>query len=184
MCCGWLRWRAWAVTLLVPLVGMGCATPVPLAPDTLSGRLALVVAATPEQPARQFNAQFLLAGNAQQGRLELSSALGWTLATAQWEPGRVVLTTPQEQVVVSDLPTLAERTLGERLPLAAVFEWLRGRAWTQAPHLITQGNPEHPVTFEQLGWAVDLRRFAQGALTAKREGTPGITLQARWEVTP
>ena len=166
------------------LFATACVSPRVLTPDTLQGRLALRVAATASSPERQFNAQFLLGGNASQGFLELSTPVGLTVATARWQPGRVELQTPQETVVLNDLKSLAQRALGEPLPLDAVMAWLRGRAWDQAPYQVTQGDVSQPQTFEQLGWTVDLRRFAQGALTAQRLAEPTVTLQARWELPP
>ena len=166
----------------------GCATaPRPtagLSSPTLQGKLALKVGASAQVPERQFSALFVLSGDEQRGKLELHSPLGLTLAMAQWQPGLVELQTPQETVVLSDLGSLAERTLGTRVPLEAVFEWLRGRAWAQSPHRITQGSPTHPLTFEQLGWKIDLRGFAEGSLIAQRLEEPTITLQARWDPRP
>lgn len=178
-----------ATMTLVALTWLGgCATaPTPAASpssSTIQGRLALKVAASAQVPERQFSALFVLSGDEQRGQLELNSPLGLTLALAQWQPGRVELRTPQETVVLSDLGTLAERTLGTRVPLEAVFDWLRGRAWPQSPHRITQGNPSHLLAFEQLGWKIDLRGYAEGALIAQRLEEPTITLQARWDPRP
>lgn len=175
----WTLLALWSV-----LLNTACVSPRVLTPDTLQGRLALRVAASAASPERQFNALFLLSGNASQGVLELSTPVGLTVATARWQPGRVELRTPQETVVLNDLRALAQRTLGEPLPLDAVVAWLRGRAWDQAPYEVTQGDVRQPQTFEQLGWTVDLRRFAQGALTAQRSAEPAVTLQARWELHP
>ncbi|MEK0416031.1 MAG: hypothetical protein RI949_37 [Pseudomonadota bacterium] len=177
--------QAWMrVALAVSLLTTGCVSPRVQEAGTLQGRLALRVAATAALPERQLSALFALGGNASQGFLELSTPLGLTLATAKWQPGRVELRTPQESMVLDDLNALAQRTLGEPMPLGAVFAWLRGRAWDQAPYEVTEGNAREPLTFEQLGWKVDLRRFAQGVLTAQRPGEPAVTLQARWDRHP
>lgn len=175
----WILLALWSM-----LFATACVSPRVLTPDTLQGRLALRVAATASSPEQQFNAQFLLGGNASQGFLELSTPVGLTVATARWQPGWVELRTPQETVVLNDLRALAQRTLGQPLPLDAVMAWLRGRAWDQAPYKVTQGSVGQPQMFEQLGWQVDLRRHAQGALSAQRLGEPIVTLQARWEPPP
>ena len=176
-------------TVVMALIGLGGCTTVPtpsVSPSsaTIQGRLALKVGASAQGPERQFSALFVLSGDEQRGRLELNSPLGLTLALAHWQPGRVELQTPQETVVLRDLGTLAERTLGTRVPLEAVFEWLRGRAWPQSPHRITEGNPTQVLAFEQLGWKIDLRGFAEGSLIARRLDEPTITLQARWDPRP
>ncbi len=178
-----------ATTAVMALMGLGGCSTVPTphggpSSPTIQGRLAVKVGASGQGPERQFSALFVLSGDGQLGRLELNSPLGLTLALAHWQPGRVELQTPQETVVLRDLGTLAERTLGTRVPLEAVFEWLRGRIWPQSPHRITEGNPTQVLAFEQLGWRIDLRGFAEGSLIAQRLDDPPITLQARWDPKP
>lgn len=59
------------------------------------------------------------------------------------------------------------------LPLAALFDWLRGRPWPRAE---SQARPDG---FEQLGWVVDLSRRAEGWLLARREEAPEVTVRVR-----
>jgi len=54
------------------------------------------------------------------------------LAQARWAPGQVVLATPQGERRFDDLDGLTREVLGESLPLAALFDWLRGRPWPGA----------------------------------------------------
>jgi len=67
--------------------------------------------------------------------------------------------------------------LGESLPLAALFDWLRGRPWPGATSrpLPAPGG----VGFEQLGWVVDLARFDQAAVAASRARAPAVTVRAK-----
>jgi len=139
----------------------------------LSGRLSVRV---DSEPVRAFSAAFELSGDARTGALVLSSPLGATLAQARWAPGEAVLETPGTRARYPDLDTLAEQALGERVPLAALFDWLRGRPWSGA---VSQGLPAGEPGFTQMGWRVGLARFAQGWVEARRDAAPVVTMQAR-----
>jgi outer membrane lipoprotein LolB len=145
--------------------------------DTLSGRLAVRVEASEGVAARSENAAFELQGDAQTGRLNLSTPLGSVLAQARWAPGSVVLATPQGERRFSNLDGLTREVLGESVPVAALFDWLRGRPWTGAPSVAT-GAPGEPG-FAQLGWSVSLARFDDGLVVARRESAPVVTVRAK-----
>ena len=152
-----------------------CATlPPPAAPD-LAGRLAVNVAAHEGAPARGLSTQFELRGNAQTGALLLTTPLGTTAAQARWRPGSAELVTPDGTRRFADLDTLAEDLLGQALPLAALIDWLRGRPWPGAPSLAAGSG------FEQLGWRIDLARYAEGWVLAARERAPARSVRARLE---
>ena len=51
----------------------------------------------------------------------------------------------------------------QALPVQALFDWLRGRPWPQAPSRAADG-----AGFQQLGWQVDLRRFGDQLIFAQR----------------
>ena len=173
------RWAAIGVSLL--LAACAAVAPPGETPsgETLSGRLAVNVAATPESGGRSLNAAFELQGDARVGRLNLSTPLGSMLAQARWSPGQVVLKTPQGERRFDDLDGLTREVLGESLPLAALFDWLRGRPWPGAPSVATK--PPAAAGFEQLGWTVDLVRFDQSAVAATRASAPAVTVRARLE---
>lgn len=63
--------------------------------------------------------------------------------------------------------------LGESLPVAALFDWLHGRPWRGAAHVIAAPG------FRQLGWAVDLARFADDTIVAVREQLPAVTVRVK-----
>ena len=93
------------------------------------------------------------------------------------------LRSPQRQLIElrmehADLDSLGQAVLGEALPMAALFSWLRGRAWADAP---SQPRPDGQPGFVQLGWQIDLARWADGALDAVRLAPPAITVRARLE---
>jgi outer membrane lipoprotein LolB len=152
----------------------GCATQ-PSAPDmaVISGRLLLQVASQGPQPGRSLGADFELRGDARYGALALSTSLGTTLAQATWRPGGVELVTGDGVYRFDDLTDLTGRMLGEPLPLAALFDWLRARPWPAAPSLPTA------TGFEQLGWQVDLSRHAEGLVLLHRPQPPAVTLRLR-----
>ena len=149
-----------------------CAS-LPEAQPTLSGRLVVSVAASADGPAKGFNAAFDLLGDAQRGRLDLSTPLGPRLGTASWAPGEAVLDDGRTARRYPDLGSLAQDLLGERMPLQALPDWLRGRPWSGAAHTVTADG------FDQLGWALDTSRLADGLLLASRAAAPAMTLRVR-----
>jgi len=166
--------------LLAALLLAACASIAPTAPpggESLSGRLAVNVAATPQSAARSVTATFELLGDARNGQLNLSTPLGSMLAQARWSPTQVVLATPQGERRFVDLDDLTREVLGESLPLPALFDWLRGRPWPDAASRPTQ--PPAPRGFEQLGWVIDLARYDEASVAASRSAAPVVTVRAR-----
>jgi outer membrane lipoprotein LolB len=151
-----------------------CATQLPPAAGVLAGRIAIRV---DSQPVRSFSGDFELRGDARAGSLRLSGPLGTTAADAQWSPSEARLVTPQGSVRYADTDELSQAALGERVPLAALIDWLRGRPWPEAPSAIVAD----PSGFEQLGWRIDLSRQAEGWIEARREAPPPVTVRARME---
>ncbi|MEK8049434.1 outer membrane lipoprotein LolB [Ideonella sp. DXS22W] len=154
-----------------------CATPASRPGDAtlpvLEGRLALRVDG---QPERDLSASFELSGSAEQGLLVLSGPLGATAAQARWTPAGAWLRSPQGEQPFATLDALAEHSLGEAFPIAALFDWLRGRPWPGAAHA---GRSDGVAGFEQLGWQVSLARLAEGWLEARRPGPPAVTVRVR-----
>ena len=182
MSLGGAGWRAGGASrLLASLLLAGCATvPKPEgAAPALAGRLSVRIEATPDLAARNLSAGFELRGNAEQGELDLSSPLGSVLAQARWAPGSVVLATPQGERAFIDLDALTREALGESVPVRALFDWLRGRPWPGAPSMATQA-PAEPG-FSQLGWTVNLTRFDEAWVAARRDTAPAVQVRARLE---
>jgi outer membrane lipoprotein LolB len=169
-----------AAWLLAAALLAGCATPRPPTAgpdDALAGRLSVKVDATPTSQARNVTASFDLQGNPRQGRLDLSTPLGTVLAQARWAPGKVALVTSQGETQFSSLDELTREVLGESLPVAALFDWLRGRPWPGAPST-PSASPAEPG-FGQLGWTVSLERFGEGWIAATRHQAPAVTVRAK-----
>ena len=163
------------------LVGACAVVPPADVPDgdILTGRLAVRVEASESAPARAVSAAFDLRGNASSGRLNLATPLGSVLAQARWAPGSVVLATPQGETRFADLDALTREVLGESLPIAALFDWLRGRPWPGAASTATVAPAD--AGFEQLGWVVNLARFDEAWVAARRDAAPAVTVRARMD---
>lgn len=176
-----MRRLARTASLVAALVAAGCATHQMSLPSStaapLAGRMAVKVEAHGDQPARAVSASFELRGDAQAGELDLSTPLGSLLGRARWNPVDVVLETSRGEQRYADLGTLTRDVLGESVPVAALFDWLRGQPWPGADSRATQP-PAHPG-FEQLGWTVNLARFAEGHITAHRSQPPAVTVRTQ-----
>ena len=169
-----------ALALLLAALLTACAsvpTGQPQAGETLSGRLALRIAADGRNEARSVSAAFELQGAPAAGSLNLSTPLGTVLAQARWTPGRVVLVTPQGETPYPSLDALTRDALGEGLPVAALFDWLHGRPWPGAPHVANA--PPAGAGFKQLGWAVDLAQFDDATISAVREQAPPVNVRVK-----
>lgn len=159
-----------AVALLAGCAQRGGPQPAGMSASTgrLSGRFSLQLAGTQAgDRAQGANAGFELQGDARAGELELTSPLGSTVALVRWSPGRAWLQTAEQQRDFPDLGSLTRELMGEDIPVQALFDWLQGRPYELAPY------QRYADGFEQLGWQVELRRFAGGLLVARRLNPAG-----------
>ncbi|NKE67647.1 outer membrane lipoprotein LolB [Ramlibacter sp. RBP-2] len=130
----------------------GCATP-PRPADGAgdngpwSGRLALQVK---DQASQSFAAMFELRGTAESGELTLTSPLGGTLAVLAWAPGSATLRSNGRTRSFPSVEALVTQATGAAIPVAALFDWLRGR--------------NTPVP----GWRANLSQLAEGRISAVR----------------
>ena len=159
------RWTAWLPALAIAVLA-GCASPprtaqVEPAAGPWSGRLALQVK---DNPSQSFSAAFELRGNAQAGELSLSTPIGSTFAVLAWTPGLATLRRNGQTEQFASVEDLAARATGSAIPLAALFDWLRGI--------------DTPVP----GWRADLSQLGQGRLVALRlEPLPETDLRVIFE---
>lgn len=166
--------RAWLATALAALAAAGCASRPPIVGgERLTGRLSVRV---DDAEARAFHGAFELDGTAEAGRLALNSPLGTRVAEAEWSPGTVRLRSGDGERRYPDLDSLAVDALGERLPLAALLDWLHGRPWAGAP------SRPNETGFTQIDWRVDLSRRAEGWVEARRDAAPAVTVRARLDL--
>lgn len=167
-----LRRRALLLAAVALLAGCASA-PRRGGADWISGRLALHVDASGDQPARSLSTAFELRGNGDEGELHLTTPLGTAVAQARWSPGQALLTTSDGERRYTDLDALARDALGEALPLRALPAWLRGTPWPGARSEAVDGG------FRQLGWQVGLADGAEGSLLITRAAAPAVSLRAR-----
>ena len=167
---------------LAALIGgfNGCASiapnPTAVVVGALSGRISVRVDEPDMAASRNMSAAFELSGNAQSGELALSTPLGTMLARARWQPGSVALSTPQGETQHADLAALTREVLGEALPVAALFDWLRGRPW---PGASSTPLSNADSGFAQLGWNVDLAQFSDALVVARRAQQPVVTVRVK-----
>ena len=157
------RWMGWLVLCALWLAG--CAQPMPSAPveeNSWNGRIALQIDG---QASQSFSAMFELRGTAQAGGLVLLSPFGNRIAQLDWKDGHAQLVSGQDSRTSDSLDTLLQDVTGTRIPVTALFSWLKG---TQA---------------SATGWQADLTGIADGRLTARRDD-PQPTATLRIALTP
>ena len=157
------RWMGWLVLCALWLAG--CAQPMPSAPveeNSWNGRIALQIEG---QASQSFSAMFELRGTAQAGGLVLLSPFGNRIAQLDWKDGHAQLVSGQDTRTSDSLDTLLQDVTGTRIPVTALFSWLKG---TQA---------------SAAGWQADLTGIADGRLTARRDD-PQPTATLRIALTP
>lgn len=162
----WTR-RQWSLGLtgsLMAMAALGCASPAHMErkSSSWSGRLAIQV----EDPsAPSYAAAFELEGSAVQGTLRLLSPLGTVLGQAEWNPDGAELSTGSARETAQSLDALLLRLTGTALPIAALFDWLQGRA-TSVP-----------------GWRLERFDLEAGRIVAHRE-RPLPRVSLRISVSP
>jgi len=139
--------------------------------------MSVQVAATETTEAHSMSAAFELSGTPDRGRLDLNTPIGSTVARARWKSDSVVLDTPQGQTRHATLADMTRAVVGEELPVPAMFDWLRGRPWPAAES--TPSTAPDPAGFRQLGWTVDLSRFDEARILARRDAPPAVTVQVK-----
>ncbi len=172
-----------SVAALALSLGACAMHPPPLAGAVHSGKLAVRSDASDAQAAHSVSGQFELSGSPSSGQLVLTSPIGTTVARARWshpagaqgEPSDIELEADGRTSHFDSLDEMMQQALGDKLPLAAMFDWLAGRPWPAAP----AARAADGMSFEQLGWRVDLSQFASSQLIAAERPAPPPTLHVR-----
>ena len=150
-----LAWGRGLLAACLVLVLTACAIPprTPAAPgvQVWTGRMALAVEG---QASQSFSAGFELKGAPDNGELTLYNPIGGTLAVLAWAPGSATLRAGGTARQFPSLEALAQEATGAPLPVAALFDWLAGKAT--------------PIA----GWEADVTQVAEGRLRARRSTPP------------
>jgi outer membrane lipoprotein LolB len=150
------RCARWLLAFAVALTA-GCAIPpkTTLPADTASGpwsgRLALQVE---DNQSQSFSAGFELKGSPRAGELSLFTPIGGTLAVLAWTPESAMLRSNGKTRNFESVESLVTHATGAAIPVAALFDWLRG------------------INTPVAGWQADLSLLGQGRLRARRLEPP------------
>ncbi len=128
-----------------------------------AGRISLVFdeAGQGVQGAPQsFSGAFELRGHARTGELDLLTPLGSIAAQLKWQPGKALLTQAGQTRSFSSADELIAQATGTAISAQQLFDWLQGKP-----------------SSAQTDWQVDLSRYADGRITAKRVGPQAATLR-------
>jgi outer membrane lipoprotein LolB len=157
--------RTWLVATVLAFLLAACATPprpvVPAGTQAWTGRLALTVEG---RAGDSFSAGFELKGAPEAGELSLFNPLGGTVAVLAWSPGSATLRSGGMTRQFESLEAVAQEVTGAPIPIAALFDWLAGKAT--------------PVE----GWQADVSQVAEGRLRARRvEPPPAADLRVAFD---
>ncbi len=150
-----------------------------------AGRLSLKLGPWEGQSASGITLAFDLNSQAQQGVLDLSTALGTQVARLRWRldgpQTTAELDTAEGLRRFDSLDALSQAVLGEALPLQALPHWLSGQPAPWLPH--TPG--QRIGQFEQTGWLIDASELPRGRLNLERTASDtqrGVTLRVRLDL--
>jgi outer membrane lipoprotein LolB len=116
--------------------------------------------------------------------LLISTPLGQGVARIVRQGKVVTLTTPDGEQSAPDAESLTEQTLGFRLPLAGLADWVRARPSPDTPAHTEYGADGRLARLQQSGWSIDYQAYDGGRPSRMRLTYPGIELRlaiAEWK---
>ena len=167
-----MKRAAWLAALLACACAQVELKPPSAAEFDLAGRIA----------ARYGNEAFtgnVVWRHARSGdEMMISSPLGQGVARIVREGDAVQLTTADgRQFRASDAESLTERTLGFRLPLEGLAEWVQGRPSPDTPARVDKGPDGKLRALEQRSWKVEYQEYAGERPARMRLTYQGVELR-------
>jgi outer membrane lipoprotein LolB len=126
-----------------------------------AGRISLVFEESASGAPPPFSGAFELRGQAAAGELDLLTPLGSIAAQLKWQPGQAVLTQAGQSRNFASADELISQATGTAISAQQLFDWLQGKSNAASAS----------------DWQVDLARYAQGRITARRTGQQAATLR-------
>ena len=166
--------RAFCGLAAAALLLSACATP-PVALKEVQFDLAGRLAARYRNEAFTGNLGWRHARDGDE--LLISTPLGQGVARIVRQGEVVTLTTPDGEQSAADAESLTEQTLGFRLPLAGLADWVRARPSPDTPAHTEYGADGKLAKLQQSGWSIEYQEYA-GALPSRMRLTyPGLELR-------
>lgn len=159
-----VSWGRRGLVLGLCLILTACATPSRLQGEaggfTREGRFAVNAVADGAQP-RAAQGGFAWRDDGHHYQLDLTNPFGSTVARLEGQTGSVVLIDANGQRTEASTPdALAQRVLGEPMPVQDLRDWLQGRPASDGAVTDMQRDPQgHLTGFTQDGWLVLLSDY-------------------------
>jgi outer membrane lipoprotein LolB len=130
-------------------------------PLRYSGRISLAVENATPGSASSFSGAFNLRGLPSEGEMQLLSPLGQVVANLFWQPGLAVFVQGQQTRPFNSVNDMLAQTIGVSASAEQLFDWLRGEQSAAS----------------DTDWQVDLSRYPEGRITARRIAPQAFTLR-------
>ena len=126
-----------------------------------SGRISLVFYEAAQGAPTSFSGAFELRGQPQAGELDLLTPLGSIAAQLKWQLGQALLVQAGQTRSFASADELIAQATGTSISAQQLFDWLQGKSTATSAS----------------DWQVDLTRYADGRIIAKRLGQQAATLR-------
>lgn len=133
----------------------------------LQGQLSIKLNAWQNLPAKGMSFGFFFTGDTRQGLIDFSTPLGTLVAQVGWSEQEAWTTNQDGRTRYDNIDDLSIATLGEIVPIRSLTHWMHG----QPDPSQTSSQTDIAGIFEQAGWQIDLRQYAEQRIQATREST-------------
>ena len=93
--------------------------------------------------------------------IAIYSPLGSQVAQINADGDEVKLTTDQKTYTAADAETLTEQTLGWRLPVTGLHDWVLGRPADEAAEILVWDDAGHIAKLRQSGWEIEYQNYTE-----------------------